>query len=59
LDELLKKMPAELIVDRQLFTSWQRARHVAEIQIVNGLVPGQLTKALAGEPVGTVIRRTA
>jgi len=57
LDELSRNMPEELIIDRQLFTCWQRARHVEEVQIVNGLVPGQLTKALAGEPVGTVITR--
>jgi molybdenum storage protein len=57
LPELMAKMPEELIIDRQLFECWQRARHVEQVQIVNGLVPGQLTKALAGEPVGTIITR--
>ena len=57
LEELLADMPEDLIIDRQLFTSWRQARHIEEVQIVNGLVPGQLTKALAGEPVGTVITR--
>jgi molybdenum storage protein len=57
LEALLANMPEELVVDRQLFTTWKGARHVEQIQIVNGLVPGQLTKALAGEPVGTVITR--
>ena len=57
LEELTKNMPEELAIDRQLFAAWQRARHVEQIQIVNGLIPGQLTKALAGEPVGTVITR--
>jgi len=57
LAELTAKMPEELIVDRQLFKCWESSRHVEQIQIVNGLVPGQLTKALAGEPVGTVITR--
>jgi molybdenum storage protein len=55
LDALMKNLPEELILDRALFTTWQRARHIEHVQIVNGLVPGQLTKALAGEPVGTVI----
>jgi molybdenum storage protein len=55
LADLMKNLPEELILDRTLFTTWQRARHIKHIQIVNGLVPGQLTKALAGEPVGTVI----
>jgi molybdenum storage protein len=31
------------------------ARHVREVQVVNGLVPGNLTRALAGEHVGTII----
>jgi isopentenyl phosphate kinase len=31
------------------------ARHIHEIQFVNGLKPGQLSAALAGEPVGTMI----
>lgn len=31
------------------------ARHVREVQIVNGLKPGNLTRALAGEHVGTII----
>jgi molybdenum storage protein len=30
---------------------------VREVQIVNGLKPGQLTRALAGERVGTVIEK--
>ena len=55
LANLMKNLPEELILDRVLFTTWQRARHIEKVQIVNGLVPGQLTKALAGEPVGTVI----
>jgi len=33
------------------------ARHIREIQFVNGLKPGQLTAALNGEPVGSVIYR--
>jgi molybdenum storage protein len=31
------------------------ARHVRQVQVVNGLIPGNLTRALAGEPVGTII----
>ena len=33
----------------------QAARHVRQVQVVNGLVPGNLTRALAGEHVGTII----
>ena len=31
------------------------ARHVREVQVINGLKPGNLTRALAGEHVGTII----
>lgn len=33
----------------------QSARHVRQVQVINGLVPGNLTRALAGEHVGTII----
>ena len=55
LDELLAKLPDETILDRTLFKAWKAARHVERIQIINGLVPGQLSAALRGEDVGTVI----
>jgi molybdenum storage protein len=35
------------------------AKHVHEIQIVNGLVPGNIRRALAGEHVGTIIHEAA
>jgi molybdenum storage protein len=55
LDALLADMPEELILDRQLFKTWKAARHVKRVQIVNGLVRGELSRALAGEDAGTVI----
>jgi molybdenum storage protein len=55
LDSLLNDMPRELILDKQLFECWKTARHVRQVQIVNGLERGMLTRALAGEDVGTVI----
>ncbi len=57
LAELMKDLPEELILDRKVFETWQDSRHIEEVQIVNGLKPGQLTAALDGEPVGTVITR--
>ena len=33
----------------------KNARHTREIQFINGLKPGQLTRALNGELVGTVV----
>jgi molybdenum storage protein len=46
-----------LIVDRELVATLRNARFTTHVQVVNGLVPGNLTRALAGEPVGTVIYR--
>ena len=43
--------------DAALFAAWENARHVDRVQIVNGLRPGDLTRALEGEDVGTVIDR--
>ena len=58
LDELMTKLPEESILDHELFQAWQNgSKNVQRVQIVNGLVPGQLTKALAGEDAGTVITR--
>jgi molybdenum storage protein len=47
----------DLIVERAVLDLMRNARHIREIQFVNGLKPGQLTAALGGEPVGTVIYR--
>lgn len=57
LEALLADMPDELILDRMLFEAWKTARHVRQVQIINGLKPGQLTRALGGEAVGTVITK--
>jgi molybdenum storage protein len=47
----LPTLPIEPVV-LQLLT---RARLVKSVRIVNGLKPGNLTRALNGEPVGTLI----
>jgi molybdenum storage protein len=59
LDELLADMPSEMILDRILFKTWKASRHVQTIQIINGLTPGLLQRALAGEEVGTIITKAA
>lgn len=53
--ELLARDLNDLIVERAVLELMLNARHIREIQFVNGLKPGQLTAALDGEPVGTVI----
>lgn len=54
-DELLAMNLGDLVVERIVLDYMKRAQHVRRIQIVNGLVEGQITRALAGEEVGTVI----
>jgi len=53
--ELLAKDLNDLVVERAVLELMLTARNIKEIQFVNGLKPGQLTAALDGEPVGTVI----
>lgn len=54
-DEVLALDLEDLVVERAVLEFLQRARNIHEIQFVNGLIPGQLTAALNGEPVGTII----
>ena len=45
----------DLVVERAVLDLMRNARQRREIRIVNGLVPGQLTRALDGEEVGSLI----
>jgi molybdenum storage protein len=56
-EELLQRDLEDLIVERAVLEFMLRARNIREIQFVNGLKPGQLTAALNGEPVGTIVYR--
>ncbi len=55
LAELAKKMPVENILDLELYEAMKTAKSCKRIVIVNGLKRGQLSAALRGEDVGTVI----
>ena len=57
LAELMENLPAENILDEELFRTWVGAKNIRRLVIVNGLKPGQLTRALDGEDVGTVITK--
>lgn len=54
-DELLEMNLGDLVVERVVLDYMKHAEHIRRIQIVNGLVPGNITRALAGEEVGTII----
>lgn len=53
--ELLARDLPDLVVERVVIEYLARAKFCHELQIVNGLVPGMVTRALEGEDVGTLI----
>lgn len=55
--ELLEKDLPDLVVEHAVLEFMMNARHSTEIQIINGLKPGTLTRALNKEHVGTIIYR--
>jgi molybdenum storage protein len=57
--DLLARDLDDLIVERAVLELMLKARNIKEIQFVNGLKPGQLTAALDGQPVGTIIFNAA
>src|SRR5438309_5247486 len=57
--DLLARDLDDLIVERAVLDFMLNARHVTEIQFVNGLESGQLTAALDGEPVRTIVFNAA
>ena len=54
-DELLKKDLDDLIIERPCLEILQSSEVIDKIQIINGLEKGNLTKALKGNHVGTII----
>jgi molybdenum storage protein len=59
LAELEKRLPQENILDLELYEAFKTAKSLRRVVIVNGLKRGQLTRALRGEDVGTVITKEA
>ena len=55
--ELRRRDLPDLVVERVVIEYLTRARFCHELQIVNGLVPGMVTRALRGEDVGTIISK--
>jgi len=55
-EELIELNLPDLVVERPVLELMRHARNVREIQIVNGLRPGHIRRAVEGEHVGTIIR---
>jgi molybdenum storage protein len=45
----------DVVVERTVLQLMKNAKHRRSVQVINGLQKGNLTRALNGEPVGTVI----
>ena len=54
-EELKQKDLGDVVLERAVLDLMENAVHRRSVQIINGLVPGNLTRALAGEEVGTII----
>jgi molybdenum storage protein len=54
-DELIDRNLADLVIERPVLELMRHARHIRSVQVVNGLKPGLIGRALAGEHVGTII----
>ena len=54
-DEMKARGLHDSILEFTVLDLLKMARHIRQVQVVNGLVPGNLTRALAGEHVGTII----
>ncbi len=54
-DEIKAKGLHDSILEFTVLDLLKSANHVRQVQVVNGLVSGNLTRALAGEHVGTII----
>ncbi|MDI6718617.1 MAG: uridylate kinase [Methanomicrobiales archaeon] len=55
-EELLQRNPEDVVLEQKAIELLLSTKHVKEIKVVNGHVPGNITKAVEGERVGTIIR---
>ncbi len=53
--DLIERDQDDLVIERPCLEIIQNSEVIDSVQVINGLVPGNITKALAGEHVGTII----
>jgi molybdenum storage protein len=56
--QLIKDNLPDMVLERVVIEYLERARFCTELQIINGLKRGNITRALAGEDVGTIIHKS-
>jgi len=55
--DLIERDQDDLVIERPCLEIIQNSEVIDSVQVINGTVPGNITKALAGEHVGTIIYR--
>ncbi|MEX1303194.1 MAG: uridine kinase [Desulfotignum sp.] len=55
--ELMEKDQDDLVIERPCLEIIKNSEVIEQVQVINGMVEGNITKALAGEHVGTIIRK--
>jgi len=55
--ELMEKDQDDLVIERPCLEIIKNSEVIEQIQVINGMKEGNITKALAGEHVGTIIRK--
>ena len=56
-EEVMEMHMEDLVLEEKVVELLQWAKNVKEVKIINGHVPGNLTKCLNGEKIGTVIHQ--
>jgi molybdenum storage protein len=55
--DLIERDQDDLVIERPCLSIIQNSEVIDSVQVINGMVPGNITRALAGEHVGTIIYR--
>lgn len=55
--DLIERDQDDLVIERPCLEIIQNSEVIEYVQIINGLAPGNISKALAGEHVGTIIHK--
>ncbi|MCF8076580.1 MAG: uridine kinase [Desulfotignum sp.] len=55
--ELMEKDQDDLVIERPCLEIIKNSEVIKQVQVINGMKEGNITRALAGEHVGTIIRK--
>jgi molybdenum storage protein len=55
--ELMEKDQDDLVIERPCLEIIKNSEVIEQVEVINGMKEGNITKALAGEHVGTIIRK--